>query len=372
MSNAPAAAPAPAKPVAAAATKPAAPAGVKAEEGFLNPFAIDITAGRPETLKTNATISDKRLQPRTDLDTGSSVDEGRAAIMAEALEGGAKLPPVKVIRVKDMPGAKKDEVRDVLFDGHHTHRAKVIAKQDTIEALVWDGTWAQALSAAAMHANREHEKNGKPLSSRDKVHAVKLLAAAYTGSELPKKDWPSNRQAAEMVGCSRQLVNDMDPFCRGKGNVREEKNLLKAADRAVAKVKTPAHYQIVTKDAGSPKVVAEYDAESAEDAMARHKGASPTADLSKVVARLDKAAAPGSVKSPGFDWTGVDANLGYLIRGLDAMGDLYDLKKSPEYTAAFNGLDTFAKAFRDWRKKLSGKKPEASTGQPAAAATAPK
>lgn len=345
----------------------------KVAHAFLKKNFMD--EGKRQTIKRKDITRDRRLQVRSDTASqpGSEypeVDEGRAEQIGEALADPArakKVQPVKVMIVKDMPG-HKDETMHVLFDGFHTHRGAEIKQIPELEAVVWEGTWSEALTAAATHANREHEANGRPLSSKDKVRSVELLGHAYKSSEIPKKDWPSNRQAADMCGCSRQLVNEIDPFDRsGTGNKREATAAKKRGERAAAKpaVKPPKHFDIVQKATGTK--VAGYDADTPDEALARHKEMHKDFDMKSVVARENKevAAKPGSEKAPiGFDWAGMDANLGYLVRGFDGMGDMFALKGTAEYKEAFTALDTFAKRFREFRQKNAKKPPT-----PAAAAT---
>lgn len=270
--------------------------------------------GSPELLKVKEVHVFKKLQARDDTDSGSVVDEGRCQLFALAMDKGAKFPAIKVMRVLDAPGRKNEET-DVCWDGMHTLRGKEIAKQPEVDAEVWVGTFAQAQYLAATRANREHETNGKPLSSRDKIHAVKILAAAYKDSDIPKKDWPSNRNAADIVGCSRQLVNDMDPFERGgKGDVRELKAAKKRAER---KNGDPA-------DGGEGGAAA--------------------------------AAAPKPGQPVGFDWAGMDNHMGYLIRGTDGMGDIFNIKGTPEYVALVNLLAQYAERFTKMRATHGKKK----------------
>lgn len=335
-------------------------------QSFANPFALK-GKGKEMRLKTKQVTRDRRLQTRTDTDSGSEIDEYRCERFAHAMtpkeQGGAgeKFPPVKVMLVKDMPGHKDEEVY-LLWDGFHTHRGAEIARLAEIDALVWEGTWHQALTAAATVANREHEKNGKPLSSKDKIHAVAILARAFKESELPKKEWPSNRQLAEMCGCSRQLVNEMDPFDRGHGDTRELTAAKKRGERAEAKkaAQPPVQkvFEVVQQSTG--QVLADYNADTPVEALLKYKNRHNLEDLKGLTTR-EKAVKdhdepkPGSPKPSGFDWAGMDSHLGYLIRGLDGLGDIYDLKKTPEYKTAFGAIDTFAKTFKEFRSK-HGKK----------------
>lgn len=337
----------------------------QAEAPAIREFSKIPTKGKEELLKVRDVFVFKKLQARTDTDSGSVVDEGRAAGFAESLKKIAadpklpKFPPIKVMRVTDAPGHKDREVL-VCWDGMHTLRGMELAKLPEVEALVWDGTWAEAQYLSATRANREHEKNGKPLSSRDKIHAVKILAAAYIDSGMPKKDWPSNRALADLCGCSRQLVNDMDPFDRGAGDVREVKAATKRADRAAGnghaeRAKAVPHFEILQKSSGQK--VAEYDGASEKEALERFAEGKPEGFDAKgyIAKKVEPAKKPGSQTTPGFDWSGMDGHLSYLVRGLEGLGDIFTVKGTPEFHAATQALNSFATQFNAFRKKFASK-----------------
>ena len=347
----------PAKPVAAAATP--APSFEKIAK-----------EGKPDLLKVREVHVFKKLQARDDTDQGSTVDEARCVEFAAVLEKiqkdprAKKFPPIKVMKVTDAPGHKNEEIY-VCMDGMHTLRGHELAKIAEIDALVWSGTWAQAQFFAATRANREHAANGKPLSTRDKIRAVTILGAAYKNSDVPKKDWPTNRAAADMAGCSRQLVNEMDPFERGKGDVRAETAAKKRAKRDGDGGVNWDHWEVVQKSTG--QVVAAYDAIDANAAwavyVAAHALNHTDADQSKDVLRKQAAPAaapPGSAKPTGFDWAGMDAHLGYLIRGVDGMGDIFGIKGTAEHKQLTDILNQFATAFQAARAKHGKKKQMAS------------
>lgn len=344
------------------------------EATYKNPFTIKGN-GKKEKLKVKDLVRDKRLQARKDIDTDSEVDELRAQGFAEAMKKGAKFPEVTVFRVKDAPGQKKETTLDLIVDGMHTHRAYEINKTAECECIVHEGTWTQALNYAATVSNRQHEANGKPLSTKDKLHAVEILCRAYKDSDIPKKDWPSNRELSRLICGSdsmRQFINTLDPFDRAGGPTRDQINANKRADRAINAAKNhlnpkaPPHFDIVQKTTGQK--VASYDAKDEAEALEKHKAANKDADMKAFVAR--KAEAPpkaGSEKAPvGFDWAGMEGHVGYLVRGLDGMADMFNLKATPEYKAAFANIDGFAKFVQDMRKKHGGKKPAAAAASPAA------
>jgi hypothetical protein len=293
-------------------------------------------AGTPELLKVAAVHVFKRLQARDGLDSGSVVDEARCQQFALAMEAIAKdpklpkFPPVKVMRVTDAPGHKDTEV-DVCWDGMHTLRAKEIAKQPEIDVL-----------------------------------PVEMFVRAHKEAEVPKKNWPSNRETAEKVGCSRQLVNEMDPWDRGAGDQRELTAAKKRGKRSEAAPDPVRHFEIVDATAGGA-VVSTVAAASHEAALALHKEMFPDADPTRFVAREVAAAATpaanataknGSERPVGFDWSGMDAHLGYLIRGWEGLGDVFGAKGTHEHAAGIAQLNSLATLMKGMRQKY-GKKTNA-------------
>lgn len=329
---------------------------------YVNPLAL---SGKPykETPLVKDVLRIRALQARVDVDSGSEVDVGRAEGFADKMRAGEKFPPIKLMAVEDAPGHKGTEVM-VCWDGMHTHFAAEIAKLKDIDALVWKGTWAQALMAAATVANREHDKNGRPLSTKDKQHSLDLLVRSFKESDVPKKDWPSNRKLAEMTGLSHQYINDTDPFEKGKGDQRGVKNIKKRIDREKLKetpvldpvTNSPVTELVVRKDTGA--VIASYHADTPAKALDRFKIEYPHVPMSDVVTKAVETTSvkAGSEKPSGFDWAGMDERMGYLIRGLDGLASLHDLKKTPGYQLAFNGIDQFAKQFNAWRKEFAKSK----------------
>ena len=329
--------------------------------------------GTPELLKVAAVHVFKRLQARDTTDSGSVVDEARCQQFAAGLQAIdkdpklPKFPPIKVMRVTDAPGHKDEEI-DLCWDGMHTLRAKEIAKQPEVDVLLWHGTFAEAQFLAATRANREHEKNGMPLTNKGKIHSVEMFVRAYKDAEVPKKNWPSNRETAEKVGCSRTLVNDMDPWERGGGNVREIKATKKRTQRAAGGAEENRHFEIVDATVGA--VVATVNAGTKgthEDALAIHKEMFPDSDPTRFVAREKVAAAAtppangaaknGAGRPVGFDWSGMDAHLGYLIRGWEGIGDVFGAKGTHEHAAGIAQLNSLATLLKGMRQKHGKKNP---------------
>jgi len=295
------------------------PKAAKAEAPA-NPLAL---SGEPVAMKVS--VKDvyvyRDLQARKDIDAGSTVDEARAEQFAAAMKAGDRFPPIKCMRIPSKN--KKDEFDIVVWDGMHTHRGAEIAKVKELDALVWDGTAQQALMAAATIANREHEKNGKPLSNRDKLHAVEMAAMAFTKSDIPKKDWPSNRQLAELVGVSHTLVNDLDPFKRKPPTApsREEK--------------------LEQKREAAKKRERDDDDDGAE-----------------VEAASDDPAPGSEIRMAAvFDWKEQDRCMGYVIRSIDAMGDTFDLKKTDPkgMKRAYELCDQLVELLKQWKAAATAK-----------------
>lgn len=352
----------------AEAVKAPKPKAAKTEgDAYVNPLALK-GKGSNETIKVKDVHSFKALQARVDVDGGSVVDEVRAQQFAEWMKGGDKFPRIKVVVCKDAPGHADQDVY-VVFDGNHTLRGAEIAKLTDIDAVVWKGTFAQAMMAAATLANREHEKSGKPLSNRDKIRSVHMAAKAIMATDLPKKDWPSNRALAAQVGCSHTLVGDEDPFGRRSPEAKTkeqklaEKATARVADAADAKAAAAAKpavptWSIVNETTG--KVVGTVQAPTLEAASA--EAAKVKRDHPVAIKPVADAPPPppvsGSVVGASlFDWQAVEGNLGYLIRGVAAANDLYGLAKAdkPAFDAMIAYLDKVAKQIKEWRAK-HGKK----------------
>lgn len=264
-----------------------------------------IKKGKVEELKIKDIVRLKDAQTRDGTDEDATLPErveAFTAAMKEQLRENGEVKwdsPVYVMEIEDGPGEWKGIPTYFLYDGFNTLKAAENAGLKTFKAQVVKGTRAQLIAAAA-RANVQHDTNGKPRTNADKVRAVRTGAKAFTYSEIPNSEWPSNREFAEMIGVSRNLVNEIDPFSRGKGDQNELKKAKKRKPKAPA---TPDH-----------------------------------ADASK------------------FDWGVYDTNLGYIVRGLDSMGDLYGFKDTPEYSAAERLLNEFSAFFANTRKKFGSKK----------------
>ena len=132
-----------------------------------------------ETVALEKLVTDGGTQVR------SEISKYIVAEYVEALDAGARFPPVVVFRNK---GA------DVLADGFHRVLAYRKAGQNEIEADVYQGDQKDALWFA-LGANRAH---GQRLSGDEKRRAI----------EIAYKAWPdlSQRQIAAQVGCNQGYV----------------------------------------------------------------------------------------------------------------------------------------------------------------------
>jgi hypothetical protein len=153
----------------------------------------------------------------------------------------------------------------------------------------------------------------------------------------------------------------MDPFDRGKGDRRDATAATKRGKRAAGTAAPAAvnwdHYEILDS---AGVAVAKYDAIDKTAALLAHKGHFPDAALTSFTARKieDAAAAvrPGTEKVVGFDWAGMDGHMGYLIRGVDGLGDIFAIKGTPEHKKMADTLNAFAEQFQAARAKYGKKK----------------
>ncbi len=311
-------------------------------------------------------------------------NEARVALLAEHLKGGAPLPPVKLIQVDEYPGGSKaGGPYKLLFDGFHTTAAYVENGKRMIPVQAWKGTWEQALVAAAK-ANKEHDTGGQPRTNEDKVKAAKMFLEAL--ADVPKKERPSNREIAEEIGCSRQLVNEL---AAGTNEVKKAAKKTKRTETETEKEDeptppakplpplTPAEkakaaeaqkmidagmtpFNVVGKTTGQTvgtiyskelpshaSVVDKFPSLNEKDYILRAGTAAP---------QVAAAATPPKPPAGGFDWAAYDERIGYLARGLDALGDLFDLKKTAEFAGARRLLNEFIVFVGDTKKKHGPKK----------------
>lgn len=365
------------------------------KEKYVSPLALK-GKGKAEKLAVKDLVRLKELQARVDTDAADpeekrdgTVDESRAAQFAESMKAGDVFPPVKVVRQTD----EKNAGRLVIWDGMHTHRGAELAKLKEIDCVVWDGTAAQALYMASTTANVEHDKSGRALSSKDKAHAVKMAAAAFIKADVPKKDWPSNRELAEEVmrgRVSRNLVNELDPFGRSGGSRHEESKAKKRNGGAAphnngtpapggpinppppaveppppakrdAVNGMPANFEVKSKTGES---LAHYYEKSPAAALERyalenHKAKKDELEVVPVKADVPK---PGSETNPApkvgnvFDWASMEQHLGWISRAVPVIGETYGITKSAAYKEAEKDLEKLCRFLADTRKEFTKKK----------------
>jgi hypothetical protein len=124
------------------------------------------------------------LQSRANLDGETAEEYGR--LIAE----GVKLPPIECIAT---------DGGIVAVDGFHRIEGAKQVGHDSIEAIVTQGTWADAVWAAA-GANRTH---GLKRSVADKRRAVAMLLGDMTFAVM------SDRELAKQVGVTHPFVASM-------------------------------------------------------------------------------------------------------------------------------------------------------------------
>ena len=179
---------------------------------------------------------------------------------------------------------------------------------------------------------------------------------------------------AGIVGCSHTLVNDEDPFGRRKegSQTKETKLAAKRATSAPAgggpayvppdkDAPTKEVVQIIKKTTGQPDHTYDPKDVSADKALdtfvAEKKKAgavvNPADYVVKVATVPDKPMVSGP---PMFDWAGVDSSIGFVVRGFNAMADMYGLKTTAEYKQAFADLDKVCVYFKVMKEKYGAKK----------------
>lgn len=320
--------------------------------------------------KVKDLVFHKNTQVRDDTDAGQVVDVKRAESFAEKMKAGEKFPAVKYMLVEDMPGHKGTPVK-VLWDGFHTHAGAEIAKLDTIPAVGWKGTWAQALAAAALLANVEHENSGKPKSYKDKVRSAWIIVKGLEAAGVPKKEWPKSRQLAAMVGVSHTAINDENILGnKREGSKTKEEKLeekKQARQNGAATVAagaahlngptTPIKRFEVFRRAGNESVGV-FEAETAAGALEQLKKKNPGAQLTDFVTKELTTEKPKAGAAVGFDWARFDADFGGVVRGLDAMGDIYNIANRTEFKTARSNLNQFLEIVKGLKSEVTKKKDE--------------
>lgn len=130
-------------------------------------------------VKISDISADERFQARVVLNHATVED------YAEAMDSGAKLPPIECVRID---GALH------VVDGFHRLAAHIRRGEDRIEANVVDGTVEHAL-AAASSANIAH---GLRRTNEDKLRSVRMYLTAHPSA--------SDRKAATHCGVSHPTV----------------------------------------------------------------------------------------------------------------------------------------------------------------------
>ena len=136
-----------------------------------------------ETVALEKLVTDRGTQVR------SEISEFIVAEYVEALDDGARFPPVVVFRT--------DETH-LLADGFHRVRAYQQAGRDEIEADVYQGGPDEALWFA-LGANRAH---GQRLSDGDKRRAIEMAYKAWpdVSQRRTRLTWGATRATWEECG----------------------------------------------------------------------------------------------------------------------------------------------------------------------------
>jgi hypothetical protein len=154
--------------------------------------------GRTEDLTIANLVLDARLQCRAD-----GLNQDHLEIVTDAIKANAPVPRILVFRIKDMG--------DLPVEGFHRIESRKRLGKKTIPAYVRNGTWEEAVLAAA-GANKEH--NSLIRTRPDKTNAARLVLQHY-----PK--WTDSRIAKE-IGVSNHLVADVRAELEEAGRLKPE------------------------------------------------------------------------------------------------------------------------------------------------------
>lgn len=316
--------------------------------------------GKPVTLAVAEVVVLPQLQMRNE-----GLNKEHAEDIAEHLrKRGAKPPPrVHVYRV--------DGKGDVLVSGFHRHEGYRLAGKKHIPALLYVGTWADAVVAAAA-ANQEHLALKPSLAS--KRRAVRMILRVHP-------QWSDRRIAAE-TGCSHPFVADVREKSSGNVSTREgsdgrkvtvkEKPLpdpepvgVECADDwrdeplAEAKFTVEKRVQDALDEAGVFTVRHLLARLSTGDTMGLRE--SDWRDL-KDEAEEEKPEPPrkGRQKPPangqpvGFDWKRLDASYGAFVRDIAAAATAHPGEaRSAEFATLEKLAEDALSTWRRWRDRLT-------------------
>lgn len=358
---------------------PAAPAKKPEVEAYKNDALKMLNPKRPDStgkVKPKDVHFPKHTQARQDTDSGEVVDTNRVKDFAEKMRNKVEFPPIKIITVTDMPGMIDKEV-DVCWDGFHTGLGALEAGLTEIPAHKWKGTWAQALAAAAVLANQEHENNGKPKSFKDKLRSLHMYVKGLSWAGVGKKDYPSNRQLALMFGISHTAVGDEDPCERRKTDTKPKEQKLKekkdqrqngvqSGQAHMGTLPPEGHKRFEVIRRATQEAQGTFTAETVAGALEEFKKKTPGAVLTDFTVRelTTTPPKPGTEKSVGFDWQRMEADVGGVVRGWEAAGDIFDLKKTGEWKRAQAAMNTFLEVMKATKTQTAtAKKPKEETAK---------
>ena len=251
---------------------------------------------------TELAISDILVSPELQMRAGGLVADHVEDLRA-AIKAGKKLPPIKLMEVE---GRGK-----CLYDGHHSLDAYTAEKWKKVPVIVKDGTWEEAILAAA--ASNLHEQAPLKRTTRDKQRAVRVVLKVN-----PK--WTA-RQVADHVHVSHTMVNGIK---REDSDSKSEREAKKAAAAG-------GNSSTTASDNG--------DGHESEEATSTEPVATDP---------VKKKAGKET-----FDWKAFDASFGVVARTPDLLKKLYDDGfESEDYTAAMDSLKQLADTMKDWRQRV--------------------
>lgn len=301
------------------------PSGDDLPKGKLADFPIEMLKFEPEL---QARVGDASL-PVGGL-FSYHVEDLRAAIRR-----GEKLPPVQVWAV---PGRG-----NLVTDGHHSTEAYRLEGRKKIPCEVHEGSWLDAVKAAAQ-ANAQHRALKR--TGDDKRRAVKSLLTALREAG---ESW-TNARVAKWVRVSDDLVGSvllrMAPDHNGPAPTAKL-----GADGKVYKADVGAKKAKVT---GKTPETPETPKPEAE------KPAEKTADPSLTMG-ADKTPAPAPVpvtsQSPAvFDFPAFETHVGVIERDIDKAAGAYNAKLSKRADGLRRLLREFKAEFTGWVDDLKGPK----------------
>lgn len=130
----------------------------------------------------------------------NGLDEDHAKDIAEFLK--VKSHQTERIKVFAVEGDR------YIFDGFHRYRGYVLAGRKNVPALLWSGTWEQAIEAAAK-ANHDKFHLALKRTAADRSRAAKMLLGVHP-------EW-TDRKVAQEIGVSPTTVGELRAALEAEG-----------------------------------------------------------------------------------------------------------------------------------------------------------